>query len=261
MSSIGAMNQQLHQTTTTAASLGTILSVWAHPDDETYLAGGVMAAAREAGNRVVCVTATSGERGTDDPTTWPPARLGQVRRWEASAAMAVLGVDEHRVLGMSDGALDAADPVAIERIGALLDEVRPDTILTFGPDGITYHSDHIAVHHWVIAAWLVRGRPCRLLQTTPTVEFLDRHRDELEQWNMYMTDERPTGVAAADAAVHVRLTGDDLDRKLTALRALATQTGPLIAALDPDVYAEHVAEECFVDTTTASLRRPRGSVG
>lgn len=66
---------------------------------------------------------------------------------------------------------------------------------------------------------------------------------------MYMTDERPTGVAAAEAAIHLRLTGSALDRKLTALRALATQTGPLIAALDPDVYAEHVAEECFVDAS------------
>ena len=37
------------------AELGTILSVWAHPDDETYLAGGVMAAAVDAGQRVVCV--------------------------------------------------------------------------------------------------------------------------------------------------------------------------------------------------------------
>jgi LmbE family N-acetylglucosaminyl deacetylase len=234
-------------TTSAVASLGTILSVWAHPDDETYLAGGVMAAARDVGNRVVCVTATSGERGTDDPDAWPPKRLGRVRRWEASAAMAVLGIDEHRVLGFPDGELDAADQAAISRIGSLIDEVRPDTILTFGPDGITYHPDHIAVHHWVTDAWLRRGCPCRLLRTTPTIEFLERHRDELEQWNMYMTDERPTGVAAADAAIHVVLAGEQLDRKLTALRAMATQTGPLIAALEPDVYAEHVAEECFVD--------------
>jgi LmbE family N-acetylglucosaminyl deacetylase len=239
---------------TSTRSLGTILSVWAHPDDETYLAGGVMAAARDTGNRVVCVTATSGERGTDDPMTWPPARLGQVRRWEASAAMAVLGVDEHHVLEFSDGGLDPGDRAAIEQIGALIDEVCPDTILTFGADGITFHPDHIAVHHWVTAAWLQRGRPCQLLETTPTIEFLDRHREELEEWNMYMTDDRPTGVAAADAAIHLQLAGHDLDRKLTALRAMATQTGPLIAALDPDIYAEHVAEECFVDHEPAAAR-------
>ncbi|HXV94036.1 MAG TPA: PIG-L family deacetylase, partial [Pseudonocardia sp.] len=49
------------------ADLGTILGVWAHPDDETFLTAGLMALAREAGNRVVCATATRGERGTDDP--------------------------------------------------------------------------------------------------------------------------------------------------------------------------------------------------
>ncbi len=55
---------------------GTILSVWAHPDDETYLAGGLMAAARDRGQRVVCASASAGEHGTDDPATWPPDRLG-----------------------------------------------------------------------------------------------------------------------------------------------------------------------------------------
>ena len=39
-------------------SLGTILGVWAHPDDETYLTGGLMARARTPVERVVCVTAT-----------------------------------------------------------------------------------------------------------------------------------------------------------------------------------------------------------
>ena len=46
--------------------LGTILGVWAHPDDETYLCAGLMASAARAGSRVVCVTATRGELGTGD---------------------------------------------------------------------------------------------------------------------------------------------------------------------------------------------------
>ena len=49
-----------------AARLGTLLGIWAHPDDEAFLSAGLMAAARDAGHRVVCVTATLGERGTDD---------------------------------------------------------------------------------------------------------------------------------------------------------------------------------------------------
>lgn len=53
------------------AGLGTILSVWAHPDDETFVAGGIMAAAVANGQRVVTVSFTAGERGTDDADTWP----------------------------------------------------------------------------------------------------------------------------------------------------------------------------------------------
>ena len=46
------------------ADLGTILGVWAHPDDDIYLSAGLMAAAVEAGQRVVDVTATRGEGGS-----------------------------------------------------------------------------------------------------------------------------------------------------------------------------------------------------
>ena len=56
------------RTVTDAAELGTVLGVWAHPDDEAFLTAGLMAAARENRQRVVCVTATLGERGTPSHT-------------------------------------------------------------------------------------------------------------------------------------------------------------------------------------------------
>lgn len=62
--------------------LGTLLGVWAHPDDEAYLSAGLMALARRDGQRVVVVTATFGEHGTDDPHRWPPTRLARHRRQE-----------------------------------------------------------------------------------------------------------------------------------------------------------------------------------
>ena len=60
-------------------ALGTIVGVWAHPDDEAYLSAGLMAAAVDAGNHVLCITATRGELGTSDPSAWPPDRLAPVR--------------------------------------------------------------------------------------------------------------------------------------------------------------------------------------
>jgi LmbE family N-acetylglucosaminyl deacetylase len=127
--------------------------------------------------------------------------------------------------------------------------------LTFGPDGMTYHPDHIAVHRWVTSAWHERGRPGRLLYAAPTVEHLARFGARYEEWNMYMSDERPTGVPEADAALHLGLDGLLLDRKLTALRALATQTSGIIDLIGPEVYATQVAEECFVDAPAVSGRR------
>jgi LmbE family N-acetylglucosaminyl deacetylase len=239
---------------TSPASLGTILSIWAHPDDETYLAAGIMAAAREQGQRVVCASATAGEHGTADPDTWPPARLGQVRRWEAAAAMAILGVDEHHTLGLPDGALPDHDHAGLAWAAQLLDDLQPDTILTFGPDGMTYHPDHIAVHRWVTRAWRQRGGRSRLLYATTTVEHLDQFRDLYEEWDMYMSDQRPTGVPAEQLAIHVHLDGPELDRKLAALRAMATQTSGLIALLSPEVYATQVAQESFVDAASTPDR-------
>jgi LmbE family N-acetylglucosaminyl deacetylase len=226
----------------TIASLGTILSVWAHPDDETYLAGGLMALARDQGQRVVCVSMTAGEHGTPDPAAWPPARLGAVRRWEATAAMAVLGVTEHRIAGLPDGGLDRCDDEGRRIVAALIDDVRPDTILTFGPDGATFHPDHVAVHRWVSGAWDDRGRPGRLLYAAATRDHLARFGAAYESWGAYMSDARPVGVDPEDLAVHAVLGGRHLDRKLTALRAMWTQTAPIIPTTDPT----QLAEEAFL---------------
>ena len=125
------------------AELGTVLGVWAHPDDEAYLSAGLMALARRHGRRVVVVTATAGEHGTDDPVCWPPARLARRRRKEMAASLAAIGVDEHQWLGYGDGACaDADEGEAVATIGEIIDAVQPDTIVTFGPDGMTGHPDH-----------------------------------------------------------------------------------------------------------------------
>jgi LmbE family N-acetylglucosaminyl deacetylase len=227
--------------------LGTIASIWAHPDDETFLAGGVMAAAAARGQRVVCVSATAGEFGTSDPHTWPPERLARVRRWEACAAMAILGVTDHRWLGYADGALaelQADEPV--DRLAGILTEVRPDTTLTFGPDGYTFHPDHRTVSSWVSRAWELAGRPGRILHATMTDEHLRAWGQRYEDWGVFMTSERPTGVAGDRLALDVRLTGTDLDQKITALNAMHTQTSPTIALLGEDGFRAVNAQEAFV---------------
>jgi LmbE family N-acetylglucosaminyl deacetylase len=230
--------------------LGTIASIWAHPDDETFLAGGVMAAAAARGQRVVCVSATAGELGTSDPDTWPPERLGRVRRWEASAAMAVLGIADHRWLGYADGALAGLGPDdPVDRLAAILTEVRPDTTLTFGPDGMTFHPDHQTVSRWVSLAWHRAGRPGRVLHAARTDEHFSTWGPRYEAWGVFMTEERPTGVPVDQLALDVRLTGPALDQKIAALSAMHTQTASTIALLGEDDFRALNAQEVFVEAS------------
>ena len=70
-------------------ALGDVLAIWAHPDDETYLAAGLLAGLRDAGARVVCVTATRGEAA--DPAARPEERaaLAAVRTEELEDDLAL----------------------------------------------------------------------------------------------------------------------------------------------------------------------------
>jgi LmbE family N-acetylglucosaminyl deacetylase len=230
-----------------AAALGTVLGVWAHPDDETYLSSGLMALARRAGQRVVCVTMTRGEHGTDDPERWPAERLARTRDHEIRAAMAILGVDEHRCFGLEDGTLAGLDRgMGVRLVAELIAEVRPDTIVTFGPDGMTGHPDHQAVAGWVEAAWRSlrpRRRP-RLLRATTTERWADRFADIHRELGIFGPG-LPLRTPEDGIAVSVRLDDELADTKMAALRAQATQTAPVVAAMGEDCYRAWFEEENF----------------
>jgi LmbE family N-acetylglucosaminyl deacetylase len=130
-----------------------VLAVFAHPDDESVLAGGVLAASAAAGADVTVICATRGESGPIaggiDAT---PETLAEVREAELRAACAELGVRTVECLGLPDGSLeDVADQLASE-VARLLATLRPDSVVTFGPEGLYWHQDHVAVHDAVAAA-------------------------------------------------------------------------------------------------------------
>jgi LmbE family N-acetylglucosaminyl deacetylase len=232
---------------TDPADLGAVLGVWAHPDDEAFLSAGIMAGATRAGNRVMVVTATRGEQGTADPARWPPDRLGRLRESELAASLAALGVREHQFLGYVDGACSAvSEAEGVERVAAIIDEVQPDTILTFGPDGMTGHSDHRTVSRWVAGAVVATGTHARALAATTTGDFLDRFAAEHERFGVYFAGEPPWH-GEAELIVHYRPGEAILDRKLTALRAQASQTWGLIEAMGEERFMEWTAVEAFVE--------------
>ena len=224
--------------------LGTVLTIWAHPDDETYLVGGLSALLTDAGHRVVCVTATRGEAGVStDPAHLE--RLAQVRTAELEAALVILGIQEHHWLDYPDGGCaDAEASKAADRIAAIIDGVHPDTVVTFGPDGFTGHPDHRAVSRWTDLALTRTATTPRLLHAVTRTEVVDRELDE--DFGVFELG-RPRVVADQELDVLLRLEGSALARKVAALLRQASQTEGLVAAVGLERFRAWVATECFAE--------------
>jgi len=224
----------------TVRELGTILGVWAHPDDEAYLSAALMAEARDAGQSVVVATATDGELGGDGP-------VAEQRRLEVIESLAAVGVTDHRWLGFRDGQCAEVPPATGARaVAALLEEVRPDTVITFGPDGMTGHPDHVAVSGWVQRSWLADGCRALLLHATLTDSFHRRWGLLSERTGVWMPGARPPSVPDSEVSVRVRATGRTARRKLIALEAHASQTTALREAVGEETYVRWWSEETFV---------------
>lgn len=228
------------------SQLGDVLGVWAHPDDETYLSGGIMAAAASQGRRVACVTATAGERGITDPAGWPPQQVARIRRTELREALRILGVRQHHWLGYEDGrCADVPPDEAVARLVALIERHRPDTVLTFGPDGVTGHPDHIAVGRWAAQAAAGSARPVRVLAAAKDAGWVRRFRALHDRYDVFRAG-YPRPVPAGEPALRVDLPDDLLERKVAALRAQDSQTGPIIAAFGLARWREWIRTETFV---------------
>ena len=124
-----------------------LLAVFAHPDDETFRPGGTLALLAQGGVRVQVFTATRGEAGScGDPPLCTPADLPARRACELECACAALGIQPPHLLDYRDGHLAEADEEAlVAQILAAIGEIGTRALLSFGPDGLSGHSDHIAI--------------------------------------------------------------------------------------------------------------------
>lgn len=238
--------------TTSGPSTGTVLGVWAHPDDEAFLSAALMAQAVDTGERVVVASATLGERGTPDPALWPPERLAAVRRSELARSLEVLGVKDHRWLGHCDGGLRRVpEPVGVAQIVELVDEVEPDTIVTFGPEGMTGHDDHRTISAWVTAAWRMTGRRSRLWHATLTPSFHVIWGGLNGEVGLWLPGSRPPATPVVDLAHRIAADDQLSRRKYAALRAHASQTDGLVARVGAERFRRWWAVESFVDAAPA----------
>jgi LmbE family N-acetylglucosaminyl deacetylase len=212
-------------------ALGTVAFVGAHPDDETFVAGGLLAACARLGQAVGVLTATRGEAGVRDPVRWPPARLGKIREWEQHEALKMLGVYEQSNLGYADGGCaDVSPRTAKSQVGRWLDKLGAETVVTFGPEGLTGHSDHQSVSGWARAAAGER----RVLQAVylpvqqADMERIDRIHD------VFFAIEQPPVVAAEACDLVFELPLELLELKRLALGAMPSQYEAMMPDLAPE---------------------------
>ncbi len=155
-----------------------LLGAFAHPDDDVYTLGATLVAHRGQ-LETTLVFATSGERGPiTDPDAVSRDELPVVREREQRASMEALGVAdsvEARFLRLPDYSLpDVPFEDLVSRLQEILVKVQPDVVVTFGPDGITTHQDHIRVGEATIAAFDRAHLDARLFQTALPQSAVDR---------------------------------------------------------------------------------------
>ena len=148
----------------------TLLVILAHPDDESFPMGGTLAKATANGKRVHLVTATRGEAGIHGKSQ---AETAVLREAELRRACSELGIEQLTFLDYLDGTLETIpDSSGAARLLALMHQFTPDVIVTFGPDGISGHPDHLAVHRWTTVAFDQYAqdgkRPLRLYYIAPS---------------------------------------------------------------------------------------------
>ncbi len=139
----------------------TVLAVFAHPDDETFRCGGTLALLARCDVRVQTLAATRGEGGSrGHPPLCTPEELADLREKELRCACAALGIAPPRLLDYPDGMLSEVH----EQQGAahVLDavrELRPHVLITWPPDGLSGHPDHVAVSRWTRLAFEAAAVP------------------------------------------------------------------------------------------------------
>ena len=153
----------------------TLMTVHAHPDDESIGTGGILARYAAEGVQTVLVTCTRGELGEiADPSLATPENLGEVREAELHAAADLLNVSALHLLEYRDSGMMGTPPnddprsfwradmdAATGRVVALIRRYRPQVLVTYDENGFYGHPDHIQANRVTVAAFHAAGDPER----------------------------------------------------------------------------------------------------
>ena len=139
-----------------------IAAIFAHPDDEVFSIGGTIAGYAADGVRCDLYCATDGDAGrASGVAVRSRDELGARRRAELETGARILGFASVQFGGFPDGALAAADQDRlVGEIVESLRRLRPDVVITFGPEGApNTHRDHRAISRAATAAFFAARIP------------------------------------------------------------------------------------------------------
>nr|WP_227659048.1 MULTISPECIES: N-acetyl-1-D-myo-inositol-2-amino-2-deoxy-alpha-D-glucopyranoside deacetylase [unclassified Corynebacterium] len=221
-----------------------VVAVHAHPDDEAIWTGGALARLARLGAEVTVVTCTLGEHGEvigrpyGNLVAERADQLGGFRIAELRESLARLGVrgeflgaaGKYRDSGMAGTpaaahprAFTASGDDAVDDLVGILERLRPDLLMTYGPDGGYGHPDHIRAHQIAHAA--TRRVPVPGIAWAVTLDSeLQAGLAAIETIPSGWRRPRPGEIAAVDRAeVALTLTAGEMAAKAAAMRAHATQ--------------------------------------
>ena len=141
-----------------------LLLVVPHPDDEVFGAGGAIYQTARDGWRTGLITLTRGDRGKDLGLC-SREELPRVREEELRRSAEILGVDHLEVHGYPDQGV-AEHPEIVDLLVERFNALKPERIVTFPPNGLNRHPDHVATHRWVAEA-VSRYDPVKLYYYAP----------------------------------------------------------------------------------------------
>lgn len=151
-----------------------IMGIFAHPDDSSFFAGGTLAKWARDGAHITLVIATSGDKGSADPTM-TSAKLVQIREEEERCAAKVLGVKEVIFLHHTDGELFPTLDLRRD-ITRMIRLKKPEVVVTLDPTVFWYqtrainHPDHRAIGAAALEAVFPTARD--------RLNFIELERDE-----------------------------------------------------------------------------------
>lgn len=198
--------------------------VFAHPDDETFCVGGIVAKYAAAGVKIDLFCATDGDAGKSASVPVSSREeLAAIRRKETAAATSILGIGTTDFAGYRDGEVEHADQTKlVGDIIAFLRRHRPDVVIGFGPEGApTGHRDHKAMSRATLAAFFLSA-----LESAYPADGLEPHgaaRLYFHAWRFPLPDPKlKLESVPSTCSVDVRAFRD---RKEAAFKAHVTQQG------------------------------------